>query len=109
MPTIPFDDLVRDVAAGEPAFRTELFRGALEYALRGETEEARRALRLVVNTTVGFAALARETGIGEKSLMRMLSKDGNPRMTNFLAIVAALGRLLGIETEIAFQERRISA
>ena len=60
---------------------------------------ARLILRELVNATIGFEELAVKTAKPAKSLLRMLSKQGNPSMDNLAAILAALRTQLGVELE----------
>ena len=57
----------------------------------GDKEECLLALRRVVEATGGFAQLARDTQLNEKSLHRALSPDGNPTLKSLLSISQALG------------------
>jgi DNA-binding phage protein len=63
----------------------------------GEPESAKLILRDLVNATVGFEALAGEIDKPAKSLHRMLSKSGNPTMSNISAVFAAIKRALKVE------------
>lgn len=54
-------------------------------------------LRDLVNATVGFEALAEEIHKPAKSLHRMLSKSGNPTMSNISAVLSAITRALKVE------------
>lgn len=60
---------------------------------------ARLGLRDLVNATVGFEALATDTGKPTKSLHRMLSKNGNPTMDNLAAILGIVRKKLGVELQ----------
>jgi DNA-binding phage protein len=53
-----------------------------------------------VNATIGFKQLAKSVGGQEKSLMRMLSVNGNPQAKNLFAIIDALQRLNGFQLEV---------
>ena len=44
----------------------------------------------------GMAALAKETGLSRTSLYRALGDDGDPQLSTFLAVLAALGFRLGL-------------
>ncbi len=57
-------------------------------------------IRDLVNATIGFDALAAETGILKPSLMWMLSSEGNPRSGNLLAIMKALVRHVGVHVTV---------
>ena len=61
---------------------------------------ARVILRDLVNATVGFEGLSKETDKPSKSLHRMLSVSGNPSMDNLAAIFAAIRSNLGVQIEV---------
>ena len=84
-------------ARRDPDFARALLDGAATLFLNGEPDTARLILRDLVNATVGFEALAAETGKPAKSLHRMLSERGNPTMDNLAAIIGVLSRKLGVE------------
>lgn len=83
----------------DPAFARALLDEAATLFLNGEPHTARLILRDLANATIGFEALAAETGKPAKSLHRMLSKRGNPSMDNLAAIFDILRRELGVELE----------
>ena len=58
--------------------------------LEGRLNEGKASLRMLINSTIGFEALAPLVGRPAKSLHRMLSDKGNPRLDSFVAIVDAL-------------------
>jgi DNA-binding phage protein len=99
--TRDFHQTVVNRVRGEPEFAGEMLRGASEAFLGGEVEVGSTMLRDYVNGTVGFKRLAQETGIGEKSLMRMLSASGNPRSRNLFKVIAALQRLSNRHLSVA--------
>ena len=68
--------------------------------LNGEPEMARMILRDLVNATVGFEELAKETSKPSKSLHRMLSAKGNPSMDNLAAIFAVIRTTLGVDMQV---------
>lgn len=78
-------------------FRVGLLGEAVEALLRGELGEGKILLRDYVNATVGFEALAELTSKSPKSLMRMLSVEGNPRADNLFAVIAHLQRSEGVQ------------
>ena len=57
-------------------------------------------LRDLVNATVGFEGLAKETAKPSKSLHRMLSASGNPSMDNLAAIFAVIRKVLGVDMQV---------
>src|SRR6266581_4304716 len=83
----------------DPAFARALLDEAATLFLNGEPHTARLLLRDLVNATVGFEGLARETAKPAKSLHRMLSENGNPSMDNLAAIFRAVRNRLGVDIE----------
>jgi DNA-binding phage protein len=81
----------------DPAFAQALLDEAITLFVNGEPESAKLILRDLVNATVGFEALADEIHKPVKSLHRMLSKSGNPTMSNISAVFAAVKRALKVE------------
>ena len=98
--TEPADGLLRKRLRSDPGFGGNLLGEAVECLLKNEVVPAQLLLRDLTNCTVGFPALARETGIMEKSLMRMLSARGNPQARNLFCIIAALQRLNGLKLQV---------
>lgn len=94
--TRSFKDTVKDRAIRDPEFRVGLLKEAVEALLRGELNEGKILLRDYVNATVGFEQLAEATHKNPKSLMRMLSSEGNPRAENLFAVIAELQKSEGI-------------
>lgn len=83
----------------DPKFAKALLDEAATLFLNGEADTARLVLRDLVNATVGFEALATDTGTPAKSLHRMLSKNGNPTMDNLAAILGVVRKRLGVEIQ----------
>jgi DNA-binding phage protein len=81
----------------DPAFAQALLDEAITLFINGEPDSAKLILRDLVNATVGFEALALEIDKPSKSLHRMLSKSGNPTMSNISAVFAAIKRTLKVE------------
>jgi DNA-binding phage protein len=57
-------------------------------------------LRELVNATLGFEQLAKQTHLPSKSLHRMLSPKGNPSMDNLAAIFGAVGDRLKVGLKV---------
>ena len=81
----------------DPAFAQALLDEAVTLFVNGEPDTAKLILRDLVNATVGFESLAEDIHTPAKSLHRMLSKSGNPTMSNISAIFAAIKRALKVE------------
>jgi DNA-binding phage protein len=95
--TRDFKETVAVRVQNDPAFAQALLDEAITLFVNGEPESAKLILRDLVNATVGFEALADEIHKPAKSLHRMLSKSGNPTMSNVSAIFAAIKRALKVE------------
>jgi DNA-binding phage protein len=79
----------------DPKFRKAAFEEAVSALLEGEQVEALSMLRDLVHATITFKRLAKETGVPEKSLHRMLGPRGNPTMRNIGLILQAIREDLG--------------
>jgi DNA-binding phage protein len=88
--TRDFKDTIQARAQRDSAFRHGLFEEAIEAFLSNDTETGKLLLRDYVNATVGFEKLGAELDKSPKSLMRMLSTQGNPRADNLFAVVGHL-------------------
>ena len=97
---LPFRELVEKRVRQEPGFGAALLEEALERLLVNDVASAQLLLHEVVNGTIGFQALARATGLMEKSLMRMLSTKGNPQARNLFLILHAIQNLAGVRLEV---------
>lgn len=95
--TRDFKDTVVARVQNDPAFAQALLDEAVTLFFDGEPDTAKLILRDLVNATVGFESLAQDIHKPAKSLHRMLSKSGNPTMSNISAIFAAIKRALKVE------------
>jgi probable addiction module antidote protein len=53
-------------------------------------------IRDIVRAMGGMSELSRETGLSRESLYRALSDDGNPKLSNFVAVLHALNLELAV-------------
>lgn len=95
--TRDFKETVVARVQNDPAFAQALLDEAITLFVNGEPDSAKLILRDLVNASVGFEALADEIHKPAKSLHRMLSKSGNPTMSNISAVFAAITRALRVE------------
>jgi DNA-binding phage protein len=84
----------------DPAFRAALLTEVVDLFLGGDVQTGKAMLRDYINATIGFAALAERTGTPAKSLMRMVSRSGNPRADNLFAILNTLQVATGVQIEV---------
>ncbi len=66
----------------------------------GELDTGKILLRDYVNATVGFEALGAQLDESPKSLMRILSGQGNPRGSNLFALNAHLKHREGVDVRV---------
>ena len=82
-------------------FARALYAEALNALLEGEAAEGLSMLRDLVHAQISFKELARQTGLGEKTLHRMLSRRGNPTTRNLVAVIQAICEALGVKPCVA--------
>jgi hypothetical protein len=80
---------------GDRKFRREFLREAVANMVAGDLDSAKAVLREYINGTVGFVALGAALSKSPKSLMRMLSRDGNPQARNLFEVIAYLQKADG--------------
>lgn len=80
----------------DPEFEKALYIEAVSALLDGEQQEALSMLRDLVHAAISFKKLAEQTGVNEKSLLRMLGPHGNPTLKNIGLILQAVRKNLGI-------------
>ena len=98
--TRDFRETVKARMDADPEYRRALLEEGLELLLAGDLATGRAVLRDFINGTIGFVALAEETGISEKSLMRMFGEAGNPTAQNLFAVIEALRKHESVELEV---------
>ncbi len=82
-------------------FRREFLREAVSNMVAGDLETAKAVLREYINGTLGFIALGQALSKSPKSLMRMLSPEGNPQARNLFEMVAYLQKVEGTVLEVS--------
>src|SRR5712664_4138943 len=81
-------------------FARALYAEALSALMEGETAEGLSMLRDLVHAEITFKELARQTGLGEKTLHRMLNRNGNPTARNLGVIMRSIAQDLGIRPHV---------
>jgi len=81
-------------------FARALYTEAINALLQGETTEGLSMLRDLVHAGITFKTLARQTGLGEKALHRMLSRRGNPTTRNLFIVTRAISAQLAIKSPL---------
>ncbi len=97
--TRSFRETIKEQLAKDD-FRREFLREAVSNMIAGDLETAKSVLREYINGTIGFPALGEALSKSPKSLMRMLSVQGNPQARNLFEIVAHLQKVDGTVLEV---------
>lgn len=98
--TRDYKETINERAQSDPEFANGLLNEALTLFFNGEPEVARIILRDLVNSTIGFETLARETNKPNKSIQRMLSAKGNPTMDSLSQVINALRHRLKVNLTV---------
>lgn len=85
-------------------YRRAFLGEAIRDMLSGELDSAKMVLREYINGTIGFIKLGKALRRSPKSLMRMLSREGNPQAKNLLELVAYLQKVDGTQVEIKMKK-----
>jgi DNA-binding phage protein len=80
--TKDFNETVRADLQDSPEYRRAYLREAVGCVVSGDVETGKSVLRKYINGTVGFVALGTAVGRSSKTLMQMLSPNGNPTVVN---------------------------
>jgi DNA-binding phage protein len=84
----------------DPKFARALYAEAINALFEGETDDGLSMLRDLVHASVTFKKLARQSGFGEKTLHRMLSRRGNPTTRNLFVVTRIICEDLGIKPQV---------
>ena len=76
--------------------------------MKGETAEGLSLLRDLVHAEITFKEFARQTGLGEKTLHRMLNRNGNPTVRNLGAILRSIAEDLDIRLRVKVAASRLT-
>ena len=85
-------------------YRRAFLREAINDMIDGDLDSAKMVLREYINGTVGFIQLGKALGRSPKSLMRMLSQEGNPHARNLLEVVAYLQKADGVKVTVQLND-----
>ena len=74
----------------DPKFAAEYLQACVEQSAIDMPEVVLEAIREIADVR-GMAWVAKEIGVDRTALYRMLSRDGNPSIRNFMAILNQMG------------------
>jgi DNA-binding phage protein len=95
-----YTDTVVARIKSDPKFARALYAEAVSAILEGETAEGLSMLRDLVHAQITFKELARQTGLGEKTLHRMLNRKGNPTARHLGMIVRSIAEDLRVKPRV---------
>ena len=98
--TRSFKETIQARASRDPEFREGLLKESIECMLSGDIETGKALLRDYINATIGFEELGTLVQKSPKSLMRMVSPNGNPTASNLFGIIHILQQKEGIHFQI---------
>jgi probable addiction module antidote protein len=88
------DDAMAEAYRQDPAYALQLLNAILE---DGDQSEFLIALRQMAKAFGGVQAVADQAHLNATQLYRTLSPDGNPALSNFSAILKAMGMRLSVQ------------
>src|SRR5258708_31072778 len=97
--TRSFRETIKEQLANKD-FRREFLRESVGNMVAGDLETAKAVLREYINGTIGFIKLGEALSKSPKSLMRMLSPEGNPQARKLFEMIAYLQKFDGTVLEV---------
>jgi probable addiction module antidote protein len=88
------DDAMAEAYRSDPAYALQLLNAILA---DGDQSEFLLALRQMAKAFGGVQAVAEQAQLNPTQLYRTLSQDGNPALSNFSAILKAMGMRLSVQ------------
>ncbi len=101
--TRSFKETVKARIQSDPSYGHELFAEAIECMIGGDIKTGKGVMRDFINSTLGFSGLSELTGIPEKSLMRMFSRDGNPQACKLFEVTKRIQENMGFQVAVEVQ------
>ncbi len=92
----------------DPEYTAALYAEAVECLIEGDKATALSIIRDLVHAHISFKILAKETGMGEKALHRMLGSRGNPTADRLCRVMHTVEQDLGLTTEVTAKMNRKS-
>jgi DNA-binding phage protein len=99
MPTVSYQQMLRELVEADPNVGEELFEGAIVQFDEKDFEGARILLRQYISSTVGIKVLSARSGISKTQIKRALSTKGNSTQAHLRKIISALSSKGGFQIE----------
>ena len=84
----------------DPEFTAALYAEAISSLIEDDRGTALSILRDLVHAHISFKTLAKQTGLDEKSLHRMLGRNGNPTLSNLTRLIHVIEADLDLSTRV---------
>lgn len=94
MKSISHDDAMADIFRKDPELALDFLNTILA---EGSQAELLIAMRQLSKAFGGVAAVAEQANLNQTQLYRTLSPDGNPTLSNFSALLNAMGLRLAVQ------------
>lgn len=107
--TKAFRDTLGQELRNDRAFRVAFLDEAIGFLHAGDLAAGKALLRDFINGTLGFGNLGKAVHTSPKSLMRMLSVDGNPQAERLFAILSHLQKQEKVEVRVLPITRKTAA
>ena len=101
--TREFKETVQTRLRADRKYRTQLLRKGVECLLAGDLDTGKAILRDYINATISFEILSALLDRNPKSLMRMLSPNGNPTSKSLFDIFHAIQKLKKMKINISLK------
>lgn len=88
------DEAMAEMYREDPAYAVQLLNSLLE---DGDQGELMLTLRQMAKAFGGVQAIAGQAGLNPTQLYRTLSRDGNPTLSTFLALLKTMGMRLSVQ------------
>ncbi|WP_419660874.1 hypothetical protein Dvar_12780 [Desulfosarcina variabilis str. Montpellier] len=99
--TREFKETVQLRVKQDPEYRKELIIEATNAFLDDDVSKGKTMLRDYLNATEALPDIARELGLDEKSIRRMIGPRDNPTLNNFINLLGACKRRENLELKVA--------
>lgn len=96
------NDLIVEQLQEDDEMRRLHLKEAFETLFTNEYRAGLLMLRNIINATCGFPIIAQAIGANPKSVMKMLSGEGNPTTENLFGILSYLFEKEGVEVKLKF-------
>ncbi len=96
------NDLIVEQLKEDDEMRKLHLKEAFEALFTNEYRVGLLMLRNIINATCGFPVIAQAIGANPKSVMKMLSGEGNPNTGNIFGILHYLFEKEGVEINLKF-------